>query len=175
MTADLAAWLVADDGPIAEDEAWARAAAVRPTAGPPAGEHWQWECTECDTVLEPDPAADEHLHCPRCGSFRVSLRSRETYPSSVAGPLPSFAITYAEEQAAGSGGHIAQWSPARVLAECAAKRQIIETCQHGHELLEQDPNDPEIVGWSDGLSDAVRALAQPYAGRPGWRDEWRTT
>jgi hypothetical protein len=49
--------------------------------------------------------------------------------------------------------HIATHDPARILAECAAKRALIE---HGVEV------------W------ILRILAQPYADREGWRTEWAT-
>lgn len=63
--------------------------------------------------------------------------------------------------------HIAEWSPARVLREVEAKRQMVEDC-----------ND-YIVGdnarTTDGLCVRVlMLLAYPYADRPGYRaDEWR--
>lgn len=99
-TADLAAWLLADDGPIAHDERTGRAAGE--ILGIP---HW------------------------------------------------------------GGGG--------RVLAECAAKRAIIEDCRD--EIAEHHPDH-----FPDDLTHhlarrTLLTLAQPYAGRPGWRDEWRTT
>lgn len=63
--------------------------------------------------------------------------------------------------------HIALNDPARVLAEVEAKRQIIEECDSG------------ITGWTDPgekdrCRDILRLLAQPFAGHPGWREEWRT-
>ncbi len=53
-------------------------------------------------------------------------------------------------------------NPARVLAECAAKRAVVEA-------LDGEWSDDRI-----GLERAVHLLAQPYRDRPGWRDEWRT-
>lgn len=56
--------------------------------------------------------------------------------------------------------HIARHDPARILAECAAKRQIVEYC-------------------SDQLGDeyeripVLELLAQPYADHPEYRPEWR--
>jgi len=52
--------------------------------------------------------------------------------------------------------HIARWDPARVLAECEAKRRLIA-------LGEKDSY------WDDVL----RLLALPYADHPDYRDEWR--
>lgn len=59
--------------------------------------------------------------------------------------------------------------PRRVLAECAAKRQIIA-------LHDVDPD----TGVDEECSEiehnwpcpTIRFLMQPYAGRPGWQEEW---
>jgi hypothetical protein len=52
------------------------------------------------------------------------------------------------------------WGPARVLAECEAKRRIVELMS----------DEVEYVVYSD---DVLRALAQPYADHPDWREEWQ--
>lgn len=57
--------------------------------------------------------------------------------------------------------HITRWDPARVLAEVEAKRRILDAAS---DLQEREGRYAE---------DFVRALAQPYAGQPGWREEWR--
>jgi hypothetical protein len=55
--------------------------------------------------------------------------------------------------------HIALWDPARALAECEAKRRIVEHCDH-----DMPP----------GLAASVlRLLASVYTDRPGFREEWR--
>jgi hypothetical protein len=69
--------------------------------------------------------------------------------------------------------HIANWDPARVLAEVEAKRRILDclTSPTG-----------ELIGWmvyggGKAQVDAAylaKLLAQPYAGGEGWREEWRT-
>ncbi|WP_033338969.1 DUF6221 family protein [Catenuloplanes japonicus] len=59
-----------------------------------------------------------------------------------------------------SGVHMARWDPTRVLAEIDAKRRILDL-------------GPGYGGYNDAWSDAVHALAQPYAGREGWREEWK--
>jgi hypothetical protein len=51
--------------------------------------------------------------------------------------------------------------PARVLAECEAKRRIVELMS----------DEVEYVVYSD---DVLRALALPYADHPDFRPEWRT-
>jgi hypothetical protein len=70
--------------------------------------------------------------------------------------------------------HIANWDPARVLAEVEAKRRILEAAP--------DEGDSVRYGnWAscgDGCAatvqlEVIKLLAQPYAGQPGWREEWR--
>lgn len=55
--------------------------------------------------------------------------------------------------------HIANWDPARVLAEVAAKRRVIEWLHP--------------VDRTGMASILLRTLALPYADCPGYRDEWR--
>lgn len=58
---------------------------------------------------------------------------------------------------------IARWNPARVLAECEAKRRII--VWHG------DRNDCWFNSHGDPC-DHLTALARPYADHPDYRPEW---
>ena len=51
--------------------------------------------------------------------------------------------------------------PARVLAEVDAKRRILE--------------EASSMVWRDSLGYFLRLLALPYAGHPGYREEWRLT
>jgi hypothetical protein len=60
-----------------------------------------------------------------------------------------------------NAAHIARWDPARVLAECEAKRL----------LLQREPCDDTGVG--DDPCHHLRALAVPYADHPDYREEWR--
>ena len=65
--------------------------------------------------------------------------------------------------------HVARWNPARVLAEVEAKRHILDRCTRYF----QWPDMSRMV--TDDLAAAtVLLLAQPYAGREGWREEWRS-
>jgi hypothetical protein len=64
-------------------------------------------------------------------------------------------------------GHIAQWDPARVLAEVAAKRAILELAEHVWIMF----------GFDEGAADSVhddtlRLMAQPYAEHPDFNQEW---
>jgi hypothetical protein len=90
--------------------------------------------------------------------------------------------------------HIARWSGQRVLAEVEAKRRILDLHIGAHDCTEIHtgvyPDDwPADAGWgkagerwahaanehfeADQPCPTVRLLAQPYAGRDGWREEWR--
>lgn len=75
--------------------------------------------------------------------------------------------------------HIVRWDPARVLAEVEAKRRILD---------EALPLVTQVADALDDVADSqfsaparepyvpellLKTLAQPYAGWPGWREEWR--
>ena len=59
--------------------------------------------------------------------------------------------------------HAYRWSPARVLAECEAKRRIVED----RGLLDTF-GVPSIFG-----ERILRALAPPYASHPDYDESWR--
>lgn len=72
--------------------------------------------------------------------------------------------------------HQARWTPDRVLAECEAKRRIVQEYIAQREFERQLPNSAlqspdETSAWEA----CVRILAEPYAkaGSPGYREEWR--
>lgn len=82
--------------------------------------------------------------------------------------------------------HIAAWSPARVLAECEAKRRAIAI--HAGTDGDKEHYCPDasgdstywnyMSGWAEGadhpqMCTTLRLLALPYADRPGYREEWR--
>lgn len=54
-----------------------------------------------------------------------------------------------------AGKHVARHDPARVLAECRAKRRLVE----------------ELGAFRRGA--ALRLLAMPYADHPDYRQEWK--
>jgi hypothetical protein len=68
--------------------------------------------------------------------------------------------------------HIVRWNPARVLelvadqrADIEAKRRILDWAARAIQVTESD-------SYQLGVEDVVGLAAQPYAGRPGWREEW---
>ena len=79
--------------------------------------------------------------------------------------------------------HIARWDPARVLAECEAKRRIVaehpgtvqcETCLD-HEDSEEGPEGDayNYVVMKGAPCPTLRLLALPYADHADYREEWR--
>ena len=81
--------------------------------------------------------------------------------------------------------HIARHDPARVLAECEAKRRIVEGHRDGGESQGYLPDrygDMDHACTTCGTfgeygepwpCSTLRALALPYADHPDWREEWR--
>lgn len=78
---------------------------------------------------------------------------------------------------ANASAHIARHDPARVLAECEAKRRIVH--QHGagegHEcpdgFMDSAETDPH-TGWENDCQ-TLKFLALPYADHPDYREEWK--
>lgn len=70
--------------------------------------------------------------------------------------------------------------PARALAECEAKRRIVETVQYAQERYAQerdsgygDGADMEWLTKLETLEPILAYLAQPYADHPDFNPEWR--
>jgi hypothetical protein len=102
--------------------------------------------------------------------------------------IPSHIVT--GQLGSWSLAHIDRHDPARVLAEVAAKRLLIEAIQNltprfvdssaGNQrfplVWEMDGSQPGT--WKQRVHEdqrpaLLRLLALPYAGQPGWREEWR--
>ena len=65
--------------------------------------------------------------------------------------------------------HAGQHNPLRVLAECAAKREIIAD----RKLIDRSSNDGEwFMGYSDANYIAVGFLAAAYSDHPDYQQEW---
>lgn len=68
-------------------------------------------------------------------------------------------------EADANGRHIARWDPHRVLAECEAKRRVVEE----YSAVPDGQQGP----YRAGLGRALRCLALPYSDHPDYRPEWR--
>jgi hypothetical protein len=67
--------------------------------------------------------------------------------------------------------HIARHDPARILAEVAAKRQLLEKYA---EVADNDINEMEYAhGYANAFGEAVRLLALPYAYHLDYDEAWR--
>jgi hypothetical protein len=62
------------------------------------------------------------------------------------------------------------WDPARVLAECEAKREIVEAWRHESRGRDGIPARTPVAG---ALLWVMKQLAQPYSDHPDYRQEWR--
>lgn len=109
----------------AEDEAVAREAS-RHYQEPivEGGEHWRWECRDDEVVV---PNFDmEFMQCSH-EDWSMSLRSVEEYPyRSIPGVGPSIHLSLESELSPVVAAHITRHDPARVLADIAAKRAVVE-------------------------------------------------
>lgn len=73
--------------------------------------------------------------------------------------------------------HIAEHDPARVLREIDAKRRVLRALESAEVALRNTEPGKEphklMTGATNSLRAVVRMLASVYAGRPGYREEWR--
>ena len=73
--------------------------------------------------------------------------------------------------------HIVDWSPARVLAECEAKRRIVELHQGHHECVGVKFRARRTVlvapGYQFANDPTLALLALPYADHPDYDKSWR--
>jgi hypothetical protein len=73
--------------------------------------------------------------------------------------------------------YLDRWSPARVLAEVANKRQHIARWEWANSLVRPDHIPAirdEIYFLRLGHTQVILDDAQPYSGQAGWKDEWLT-
>lgn len=111
----------------------------------------QWECTEFDDEM-------------RSGEMRrvwMLDTGRGTAEDGFDGLNPS------------DLRHIARHDPARVLAECNAKRRIIELWLSMRDLASEQPDSQSLKGAVAAYESAVKTLASVFEGRPGYQEAWR--
>jgi hypothetical protein len=135
-----------------------RARLAEDEAAAGAGDRWRWI----------DPGH------PRIKQALVNADGRWVLPVALSDAYPSVA----------DAEHIAAHDPARVLAEVAVKRQILDMCA---EVIAAHPDADDwpaararagvlrAVG-GDHMSlaeDVIAALALPYADHPSFQEEWR--
>jgi hypothetical protein len=88
----------------------------------------------------------------------------------------------AECQMRSDAEHIVRWDPARVLAECDAKRRILAEHEPGIDLGEaycitctptSDSTGAPMVYGNEWPCRTMRALTLPYADHPDYDEAWR--
>jgi hypothetical protein len=146
MSEDLVAWLLEQ---IAKDEGTARDA---------AGEFPEW----VDGVEETSDGENVYFTVepakPRVKAWKWEL----DYFLEI------------DDRTGARVAHIARWDPARVLAECAAKRRIVELHTEAEPGPHECPGRYSTSSIAEGdPCETLRLLAQPYADRRGFREEWR--
>jgi hypothetical protein len=116
---------------------------------------------------EDEQVAQGAVHDPDCAGAGIWTR----YCGVVVGDIHIYDEGgHSPEQAE----HIARWDPARVLAEVATKRRIIELCEGAIEAGELSPN----TTWNDDAKGAVVAeqvleiMTQSYLGHPDYDPAW---
>lgn len=118
--------------------------------------------------------------------FRRTLESssnKEPFPAiaqrgdDTARVLPSLEdpIEYAtdDEPFEANAQHIIDNDPAFVLADVAAKRQIIEQYENHRRAIDYGGAGICTRYLADELRKAIQALALPFAGHPDYRKEWK--
>ena len=67
-----------------------------------------------------------------------------------------------------------RFEAARVLAECEAKRRIVDRCERDMVAEGESASGYDIIAHTDALArDTLEFLALPYADHPDYREEWR--
>lgn len=174
-TAQLLALADFNDARLNDDELWATEASRRDGERPPEhGVHWHWVANSNDMEITPDPARETIVG--EEAEEAVSLRSRETWPTtSGVGDLPQFALR-ADEVPSAVGGHILRHDPARVLAEVAAKRLLIANWRELILRIDAEP-DPEkrerLALTRHGLDQVAYQFAAVHAAHPDYEPGWR--
>lgn len=80
----------------------------------------------------------------------------------------TFGIGYDVHGDTGRSGRYLTIDPARVLAECEAKRRIVDAYQRWDANQDRSPD-----YWAAPMGDVLDALASVYADHPDYRPEWR--
>jgi hypothetical protein len=69
--------------------------------------------------------------------------------------------------------HIVRWAPARVLAECEARRRIVTDVAPDVDSMSSAYVDATDEGADWPAERLLRLLAVPYADHPDYLDEWK--
>jgi hypothetical protein len=134
--------------------------------------------------------AAQHVDGPKTLQWREGGTRRlrfdngrsETYASVFAGDWDRILVARDDVHGGPVASHIARWDPARVLAECEAKRRIVGNYLSAARVSEQTFDTSNVLATAktmvaEGIAEAhlrdLRALALPYADHPDFSEEWR--
>lgn len=134
---------------------------------------------DIESGLEPDlePNLDEFLLA------RIAEDKRIASDAAAAGEQggESSAAPVRGAPAGPAARHVAHFDPARILAECAAKRRLVMACRDARPDLHflgrrtggvadfpLSPRDPHQLA-----AVTLALMALPYAGHHDYREEWR--
>lgn len=128
-----------------ETERWAIEASSDRDSRTEGGEHWRWECSNCDA---PVPITDvtvmaKVVECPNCESVGMDLRSVEQYPTRSVGDLPHFVLMGVEELRPVDAGYLLRYDPSSVLRRVAADRRVLQ--RHGPIMVAVVSDDGSVV------------------------------
>jgi hypothetical protein len=97
---------------------------------------------------------------------------REVFGFTSSGDSGS-TVCYVEEWVPGVGApHIARWDPARVLAECKARREIVDAALHAFGIEQITPG-AGIEGYSLALQQVLKILARIWKDHPEYQEDWQ--
>jgi len=145
---------------IAEDEADAKAANPAPwfyngysaiLSQPMLKPHDEWE----NTAFADGHSLEKRRDCKACGKDYCELHATDYQMDPLIVSIPAQYGDTATGRRVGDGQHIERHNPARVLAECAAKRAIID----------------EYTG-SPATFQIIAHMAAVYRDHPDYRQEW---
>lgn len=165
----------------AEDEVWAREASrsdILAQGDLSGGVHWHWVDPATDKPITLDPTIARPTD-----TQDVALRSVEEWRSLTGlWDLPQLALSRVDEVTTTVAGHIARWDPARVLAECEAKRARIElhTVDHRENdtvcyrcMVNCDVQwGSSVAQYEDWPCTPLRLEAAPYKDHPDFDPSW---
>lgn len=110
------------------------------------------------------------------GSLRPRVASELKYGAPGPNGWGTVLATSPHDVDATDADHIARWDPAAVLADCAAKRAVVEVLAKQAAACPPDdwPEDGEIMKapLADNARHLLRLLVQPYSGHPHFHPSW---
>jgi hypothetical protein len=83
-------------------------------------------------------------------------------------------MSYESDHTYQDSAYVDRFDPARMLAECEAKRRIIRQYERARfAVAVTEAQEPFLRGVATGLDAAMIVLAQPYVDHPDYNPEWR--